>query len=222
MTFDAGDTLIADRWDPPGLLAECARARGAEPGPRELELARRAVGEAAAAAGDFPDEGAYFAYWREAGGRWAETCGWPARLGEQAMDDAAARVLDPAGGVLEVFDDAAPALDRLHASGYRLGVVSNWDWSLYPVLRAHGLAGWFDAVAASGPLGFAKPDPRIFAAALARLGVGPEEACHVGDDLEADYDGARAAGMAAIHLVRAGGGGAGTAVTLTEAADRLA
>ena len=48
-----------------------------------------------------------------------------------------------------------------------------------------------------------KPDPAFFTAALESLGVAPEEAAVVGDDLESDVGGGQAAGMTGI-LVRTG------------------
>ena len=50
----------------------------------------------------------------------------------------------------------------------------------------------------SSVVGVAKPDPRIFAIALERLGVAPEHAIHVGDTPAADVDGAIAAGVTPV------------------------
>ena len=87
------------------------------------------------------------------------------------------------------------ALARLRAGGARLAVVSNWDVSLHDVLERTGLRGLVDAVVISAELGAAKPDPAIFRAALERLGATAAEAMHVGDSMEADVAGARAAGL---------------------------
>jgi HAD superfamily hydrolase (TIGR01549 family) len=61
-----------------------------------------------------------------------------------------------------------------------------------------------DALVTSEDVGAAKPDPRIFEVALARLGVAAHEAVMIGDSREHDVDGARAAGLAACWLDRAG------------------
>lgn len=105
------------------------------------------------------------------------------------------------------YPDAAPALAALRGRGLRLVVVSNWDVSLSEVLRATGLAELLDGVVTSAAVGAPKPAPAIFAAALARAGVAAGQAVHVGDSLEHDVRGARAAGIAAV-LVRRGGGAA--------------
>jgi putative hydrolase of the HAD superfamily len=104
------------------------------------------------------------------------------------------------------YDDAAPALARGRAPGTLLGVVRNWGISLHDVLRATGLQAMLDAVVTSAEVGHSKPDPAIFAAALERARVRPEEAVHIGDSLEEDVLGARAAGIEGVLLDRGGAG----------------
>jgi putative hydrolase of the HAD superfamily len=104
----------------------------------------------------------------------------------------------------EAYPDAAPALCRLRAAGIRLVVVSNWDASLHERLAETGLAPLVDGAVASAELGVAKPDPGIFALALAHARVQPREAWHVGDSPDADVAGARAAGVRPILIVRGG------------------
>jgi putative hydrolase of the HAD superfamily len=106
-------------------------------------------------------------------------------------------------------EDAAPALAALRQAGLRLGVVSNWDCSLGNVLSQLGLGGAIDAVVVSAEVGAPKPDPAIFRAALAALRCEAEDALFVGDSLETDVEGARAAGIRALLLDRRGGGGTG-------------
>ena len=50
----------------------------------------------------------------------------------------------------------------------------------------------------------AKPDPRIFAIALERLGCAAADAVMIGDSWPADIEGARAAGVRAIWFNRSG------------------
>jgi HAD superfamily hydrolase (TIGR01509 family) len=97
------------------------------------------------------------------------------------------------------------ALDRLRSAGLRLGVVSNSDGRVEEALEAAGLRDRFDVVLDSALVGVEKPDPAIFRAALAALGVRPEQALYVGDLYEVDVVGARAAGMEAVLLGSAGG-----------------
>jgi putative hydrolase of the HAD superfamily len=57
-----------------------------------------------------------------------------------------------------------------------------------------------DAIVDSGVVGVAKPDPEIFAYALAALGVEPENAAYVGDSCRLDLAGAEAAGIRSFHF----------------------
>ena len=70
----------------------------------------------------------------------------------------------------------------------------------------------------SAAVGAAKPDPAIFTAALERAGARPEDAVHVGDSLEKDVAGARAAGIRPVLLCRDGDppGGVEAIGTLSE------
>jgi putative hydrolase of the HAD superfamily len=87
------------------------------------------------------------------------------------------------------------ALARLRAAGLRIACVANWDVSLEDHLERARLRPLFDAVVTSAEAGAPKPDPAPFRLALARLGVPPERALHVGDD-RVDREGAQAAGLA--------------------------
>jgi putative hydrolase of the HAD superfamily len=115
-------------------------------------------------------------------------------------------VLDALLGAIRfrAYPEVPGVLARLRAGGARLAVVSNWDISLHDVLERTGLRPLVDAVVISAELGVAKPDPAIFRAALDRLGAGPEGALHVGDSLEHDVAGARAAGLEAVLVARNG------------------
>src|SRR5262249_40870163 len=83
-------------------------------------------------------------------------------------------------------------------------VVSNWDVSLHDVLERTRLRPLLDGVVTSAEFGAAKPDPAIFRRALELAGARPGEAVHAGDDVEADVEGARAAGLPAVLVARDG------------------
>jgi putative hydrolase of the HAD superfamily len=107
----------------------------------------------------------------------------------------------------EVYPEVPETLGRLRERGLRLGVISNWDHRLPQVLEQLGLARLLDTITYSSKAGVEKPDRRIFQQALAELGVGPAAALHVGDGRLEDVEGAVAAGMRALHLIRNAGGG---------------
>ncbi len=101
-----------------------------------------------------------------------------------------------------VFADAPPALAGWRRAGARIVVVSNWDVSLHDVLARLSLAPLIDAVLTSAQAGTRKPSSAIFEQALALAGCGPERAVHIGDSLEEDVAGARAAGIEPILISR--------------------
>jgi FMN phosphatase YigB (HAD superfamily) len=114
-------------------------------------------------------------------------------------------LLDPANGgdLQKVFDDVVPALDALKARGKRLGIISNFSPNCEPLLRALGLAHYFDFFVVSGILGIEKPDRRIFDEAVQLAGGNFSEIVYVGDSIFHDIEGARGAGMDAILIDRA-------------------
>ncbi len=101
----------------------------------------------------------------------------------------------------QVFDDVTTNLERWHAAGIRLAVVSNFDSRLPGLLEGLGLAAWLEAVVVSSSAGSAKPSPRPFQLALEALGVAADRAWHVGDSPE-DEAGARAAGLRCLMVRR--------------------
>ncbi len=87
-------------------------------------------------------------------------------------------------------------------SSYRLGIVSDSQVDhAYPELRMLGIFGFFDAIIVSSEFGFRKPDVRLFAGCLSRLGVKPDEAVYIGNDTFRDIKGARDAGMATVLIM---------------------
>jgi len=102
------------------------------------------------------------------------------------------------------YPEVPGVLAALGGRGVARVVVSNWDVSLHDVLERTRLRPLLDAVVTSAEFGAAKPDPSIFRHALALAGATPAEAVHAGDDVEADVEGARAAGIAAVLVARDG------------------
>lgn len=190
--FDAGNTLLF--LDYPRLAPAVARATAvpltAESLARQARPAARALERA-----DGTD--------RERASRYLETLFRLAGVPESRMpvlrDTLLALHLEKHlwGGVLP---GTAEALERLRAAGVRLGVVSNSDGRAEEGLEAAGLRGYFEVVIDSQLVGFEKPDPRIFEAALRRMALSPEEVLYVGDLYEVDVVGARRARMDVVLL----------------------
>jgi putative hydrolase of the HAD superfamily len=107
--------------------------------------------------------------------------------------------------VWRVFEDVVPVLKALAQRGIKLGVISNWDERLRPLLERLKLASYFDAIIVSREVGASKPSRVIFEHAVRALGLPPRAVLHVGDDLTMDLLGARAVGLSALLLKRASG-----------------
>jgi putative hydrolase of the HAD superfamily len=102
----------------------------------------------------------------------------------------------------ELYEDALPTLADLRRRGLKLGLLSNTSRDLDVFVAHHGLD--VDAVLTSHSHGKTKPHETIFRALLGRLEVDAGEAAMVGDQPEDDIEGARAVGMRAVLLDRAG------------------
>jgi HAD superfamily hydrolase (TIGR01662 family) len=105
----------------------------------------------------------------------------------------------------------AEALATLRRAGASLGVVSNTMFAaetLRFALGEHGLAELFTCVVVSAEYAARKPNPALFEVAAALLRIPPEDIWFVGDALENDVAGARAAGMTPVWFRGAGRPGA--------------
>ena len=123
---------------------------------------------------------------------------------EQAGEDAAKVELAmvqffAARNAVIPYDDVLPGLLRLK-DRVLVGSISNGNADL----RAIGLSHHFKVSVAAHELGVAKPDAAIFLAACKELGVAPEDAVYVGDDVLLDVQGAQRAGMRAVWMNRTG------------------
>jgi putative hydrolase of the HAD superfamily len=111
-----------------------------------------------------------------------------------------------AGIRFAAYPEVPATLALLREDGWALVVVSNWDVSLDDVLFETGLRERVDGVVTSVAAGAAKPAGAAFARGLALAGIPPAAAWHAGDDVLADVEGARRAGIRPILVNRDGGG----------------
>jgi putative hydrolase of the HAD superfamily len=101
-----------------------------------------------------------------------------------------------------VFGDVIPTLEGLRARRLKLGVISNWDERLRPLIERLRLAHYFEAIVVSREVGCPKPSCAIFEHAVRKLGLPPAAILHVGDDRSMDMRGAKAAGLSGLLLKR--------------------
>jgi HAD superfamily hydrolase (TIGR01509 family) len=105
-----------------------------------------------------------------------------------------------------LYDDVEPALRKLAAGGLKIGLISNTQRPLDEFAAHFALDHLFSAAISSAELGFLKPHPAIFEAALAAVGEPAGAAVMVGDSVKADIEGARQIGMRAVLVRRTGDG----------------
>jgi putative hydrolase of the HAD superfamily len=103
-----------------------------------------------------------------------------------------------------LYPDALDALREARSRGLHVGVISNWDSRLRPLLNAMGIAVLLDSITVSCEVGVEKPEAGIFQAALVVAHVPAREALHVGDSYDEDIAGAEAVGMQAVLVDRSG------------------
>ena len=197
--FDAVDTLLAPAPSFQGRFVAVAAEHGVPLEEAAVDAALAAAAREAAWPDDWTDPATQRTFWL---GFYREVLG---ALGHRGDGPQLAEALflafsDPAG--YRLFDDVRPALDELAGRGVTLGLVSNFEPWLDEVLALQGIADRFAAVAVSGRLGVAKPDPRIFKAALDDAGADPGATVHVGDQPVDDVAGARAAGITPVLIDR--------------------
>ncbi|KAJ8760847.1 hypothetical protein K2173_021885 [Erythroxylum novogranatense] len=99
------------------------------------------------------------------------------------------------GDAWHLPDGAYETMVLLKDAGVRIAVVSNFDTRLRKLLKDLNVIELFDALIISSEVGYEKPDPKIFYAALDQLSVEAGNAVHVGDDQRADKEGANAVGI---------------------------
>jgi putative hydrolase of the HAD superfamily len=127
-------------------------------------------------------------------------------VGEQQLVEML--VQDYAAGALETDLEPAPnvgaALEGLKAAGVKVGIICDVgitpSVALRRKLEEFGLMRHFDHHSFSDDVGIYKPDPAIFAHALAGLGgFEPAEAAHIGDLRRTDVAGANAVGWTSVR-----------------------
>jgi putative hydrolase of the HAD superfamily len=194
LLLDAGNTIV---FLDEAAVAAAARTVGADVAPERVHASIR---PAVRAYERFLDGGgsheeAWFVYMREL----LVQAGAARELGDVASA-AVRRSHDELNLWRRVPAGLPEILDRLRRAGVRLGVVSNSEGKIAELLETVGIASYFETVVDSGVVGVRKPDPRIFAIALDRLGVAASNALYAGDVPDIDVRGARAAGVDAVLI----------------------
>ncbi len=139
---------------------------------------------------------------REAWRRSLELCGCSSRAVVEAAVQIHAQVTREN---FRLYEDVAETLAALKKANVRMALITNGPSDLQrSKLQILDIEHWFDAVVISGEIGRAKPAAAVFDRAVRQTGIRPADVWHVGDSLEADVAGARAAGLTAVWLNRTG------------------
>jgi len=103
----------------------------------------------------------------------------------------------------EALEPNLPMIDlmaELRDEGYRMAMLTNnvreWEPLWRPMLAVDEI---FETVVDSGFVGCRKPESKIYALTLDRVAM-PAESCLFVDDVEVNCEGARRAGMSAVHF----------------------
>lgn len=197
--FDAVGTLLFPEPSAPAVYAEVARRHGLTLSVAEVRTrfvaAYQIEEEADIAAGWVTSEAREHARWR------------------RIVTTTLAGVSDPEACYQILYDhfakpdawrlapDAHSTLAALHGRGLLLGLGSNYDERLRPVLAGFPeLAPLVDRVVISAAMGSRKPGAAFFAHCVRQAGCAAREVLFVGDDLANDYAGATGAGLPALLL----------------------
>jgi putative hydrolase of the HAD superfamily len=198
--LDAGGVLVYPNWtrvsatlERHGVRADPAALAAAEP----LAKRRLDVGGTISATNDASRGWLYFDLILDGAGV-ARSESTAAALRELHAFHSASNLWE------HVPSHVAGVLASLVDAGLRLAVVSNANGTLHRLFSRLGLDRHFVCILDSHQEGIEKPDPRIFASALAKSGADPAHTLHVGDIYQVDVVGARAAGIRAVLLDEGG------------------
>jgi putative hydrolase of the HAD superfamily len=132
-----------------------------------------------------------------------------AECGDDDLERLTDAFYDPIGRGTQRYDETADVLDRLRSAALPLAIISNAPWDVPGRLLRGDMERWniesyFGAMIMSGDVPWRKPNPDFMCAAAGELGVKPEGCIVVGDSLQADIAGAKAAGMQSVWVNRGG------------------
>jgi len=206
ITFDCAGTLVGVNYDPTRLAIDSAHDCGlnfdeAEAGTIYSRLIQTRwlhyVSLNHTGTEDDCDS-----FWREITEDWLEHLAIDKRYAAPIVEAAHLRLYGPGSTIFTLYEDTLPCLQSALKAGFRIGVLSNWDYSLPRVLKSLGVFDLFEVVIASLVKGVEKPDPRLFKIAARSLSLEPGEIVHVGDCPNDDVSGALQSGFASVHIDR--------------------
>ena len=205
--FDAGETLLRPHPSFSELFSQTARSHGTDITPDDVHRVQSELAPHLVDLADDDDglryEGASLSeegserFWMHLYRRLLKELG--------VEDESLARRLFEvfsSSASYKLFDDVQPTLRAIEESGYRMGLISNFERWLEEMLVELEVGHHFEPAIISGIEGIEKPDPGIYELALEKAGVAPENAVHVGDSPEMDVKPAASIGIRGILIDR--------------------
>lgn len=121
------------------------------------------------------------------------------------LADTAAQVYRLASTVfIRLYPNAAEALEKLKKAGFKLYLLSNAQAAYTRrELKMLGIDGSFDKMYLSSDYGIRKPDPNFIGTLIRENNLKPENCLMIGNDMQSDIGGAKAAGIDGL-FIRAG------------------
>lgn len=133
-------------------------------------------------------------------GRWEKAFGEIGIAEDHWMKDFGQHYLDRCPTKPHLMEGAKDVLTLLQEE-YTLGIITNGlSENQHTKLNVSGIGPYFSHIVTVDMVGFPKPDPRMFHAALQRAGIQPSDALYIGDTYEADIVGAYKAGLSVIFF----------------------
>ena len=104
--------------------------------------------------------------------------------------------------VWRIYTDVLPVIDALNKHGMDLGIISNWDARLRPLLKDLGLENHFKPIIISCEVGVEKPKKEIFEAAREQCNCSFSEIIYIGDQSDFDVVAPKKLGIKAFLIDR--------------------
>lgn len=122
------------------------------------------------------------------------------RFPVEIIDDLASCYIEELPVDNHLFDNTHEILEYLSIK-YRLHIITNGFREVQHLkLKNSGINQFFQTVTTSEEVGFKKPHPSVFRAALQKASAAAESSVMIGDNLEADILGAQGVGMHSLYF----------------------
>tara|TARA_R110002073_G_scaffold293194_2_gene458792 strand:+ start:71320 stop:72003 length:684 start_codon:yes stop_codon:yes gene_type:complete len=120
-------------------------------------------------------------------------------INDQLIDKLSEDYIEKLPNYNHLFDGAIEILEYLKPK-YQLHIITNGFEEVQNLkMKKSGIIHFFDEIITSESVGVKKPNPLVFHHALEKTKASPKNSMMIGDNLEADIEGALNCGFSAIH-----------------------